>query len=285
MTSRLQQPPPVLVVDLFPELTSRLVSLLRGLTEEELGRPTACPGWSAKDVALHLLGDEIGNLSRRRDRFANTSLLVEGEDLSRWDDLVRYVNRFNDLWVQATRRMSTSLLCDLLETTGQQMFAYFQSLDPFALGKAVSWAGPDPAPVWLDIAREYTERWLHQQHIREATGRPGLPEPHLFSPVLDTFVRALPHTFRHVERPAGSHLKLVISGEAGGSWSLVRQDTRWVLARDVESEPASTVIMDQDVAWRLFTKGISKRDALAKAKFAGDRTLGLKVFDTVSIIV
>ncbi len=52
--------------------------------------------------------------------------------------------------------------------TGEQTNAYFQRVDPFAMGGPVSWAGPEPAPVWLDVAREFTERWHHQQHIRAA---------------------------------------------------------------------------------------------------------------------
>jgi uncharacterized protein (TIGR03083 family) len=275
---------PVLVVDLFPELRSRLLALLTELSDEEWARPTVCAGWSAKDIALHLLGDDIGNLSRRRDGFADASLLSEGEDLARWDDVVRYLNRINEIWVQAARRISPRLLCELLAVTGEAMDRYFRSLDPFALGEPVSWAGPDPAPVWLDIAREYTERWLHQQQIRDATARPGLTEPRLFSPVLDTFVRALPHTFRHIESPNGAHLKLVISGEAGGEWSLVRHDTRWALAREVTGNCDATVVMDQDVAWRLFTKGIPRGDALSRATIKGDHSLALNVIDAVSII-
>ncbi len=42
--------------------------------------------------------------------------------------------------------------------------------------------------------------------------------------------------------------------------------------------------MDQETAWRLFTKGISKDEALRTARLEGDRTLALKVLDAVSII-
>jgi hypothetical protein len=42
--------------------------------------------------------------------------------------------------------------------------------------------------------------------------------------------------------------------------------------------------MDADTAWRLFTKGISKEEAMARTTIAGDRLLGEKVLDTVSII-
>jgi uncharacterized protein (TIGR03083 family) len=192
----MKQPRPILVSHLFPEILEGLIGLLSGLTAEEWERPTVCAGWSVKDVALHLLGVEVGILSRKRDGFSNPSPAVSNSD-----DLVDLVNNLNAMWVQATRRISPRLLCDLLEHTGQQVCRYWGSLDPYALGGPVSWAGPGPAPVWLDLAREYTERWHHQQHIRDAVGKPGFKEPKFLAPVLDAFVRALPHTYREVDAP------------------------------------------------------------------------------------
>lgn len=37
----------------------------------------------------------------------------------------------------------------------------------------VSWASDGPVPLWFDMARELTERWVHQMQIREAVGRVG----------------------------------------------------------------------------------------------------------------
>lgn len=73
------------------------------------------------------------------------------------------VNRLNQEWVVAARRMSPRLLRELLALIGPQVESYFSSLDVEAIGSPVSWAGPDPAPVWFDIAREFTERRHHQQ--------------------------------------------------------------------------------------------------------------------------
>jgi len=78
--------------------------------------------------------------------------------------------------VKATARISPELLIDLLELTGEQFYDYMQTLDQMATGGVVSWAGPDPAPMWLDTAREYTERWIHQQQIRDAVNKPGLKD-------------------------------------------------------------------------------------------------------------
>jgi uncharacterized protein (TIGR03083 family) len=273
------QLPPIIVVHLFPEILEELLDLLSGLSAEEWDMPTACPSWSVKDVAQHLLGDDIGILSRKRDGYS-----PGGQQIESWEELVTLIDTLNEVWVQATRRISPRLLRDLLRYAGTQVHAYFQTLDPYAMGDPVSWAGPHSAPVWLDLAREYTERWLHQQHIREAVGRPGLRQPHLFAPVLDTFARALPHTYRDVYAPPSTLVVLTITGDSGGRWFLQRGDDHWKLCPDVPQKPQAEVIVDQDTAWRLFTKGLSQRAAQTRVTILGDQSLGLKVPDMVSII-
>ncbi len=273
---------PVLIVHLFPEERQRLLELLRTLADDEWDTPTVCPGWSVKDIALHLLADDIGRLSRGRDAFGPAAFVPKGErDFE--SELLDFINHQNEIWVEAAHRISPRLLCDLLRFMGDETQRYFESLDLFAMGEPVSWAGLDPAPVWLDIAREYTERWLHHQQIRDAVGRPGLNEPRLFAPVLDTFVRALPHTFRDVQAPTGTQVRFTVTGDAGGVWTLV-QEGRWMLYRGESADSRATVTMEADTAWRLFTKGISREVALARTEITGDRSLGLRVLDTVSII-
>src|SRR5690349_1510758 len=141
---------PILVTNLFEPILDRFLQLLRSLSEQEWSSTTPCPGWTVKDIALHLLGDEISQLSRGRDH-DTSSQLPPGPDL------VSRINQHNQLWVDATQRISSHLLCDLLDMTGHQVVYYFKSLDLMAMNGVVSWAGPDPAPIWLDVAREYTE--------------------------------------------------------------------------------------------------------------------------------
>lgn len=275
---------PVIIVDLFPPERQELLLLLSKLRDEEWRKPTVCPGWSVKDIVLHLLADDVGKLSRNRDVFDESTLMNNSPKLSSWNDLVAYINQRNELWVQATRRMSNRLVCTFLALTGEETYQYFSSLDLYALGEPVSWAGPNPAPVWLDIAREYTERWVHQQQIRDAVGKPGLKERKFFAPVLEAFVRALPHTFREIRATDGTLIHLVITGEAGDEWYLQREQERWILGKSSISPAGTTVVLDQENAWRLFTKGIGKDEAFERASFKGNEMLARKVFDTVSII-
>jgi uncharacterized protein (TIGR03083 family) len=274
----LQPPEPTIVVALFPEILTELIGLLSGLSPEEWKKPTVCPGWSVKDVALHLLGGEIGNLSRRRDDHAL------GASITGWEELVTFVNDWNQSWVQATQRISPRLLIDLFEFTGIQLCDYFRSLDPYALGGSVSWAGPGPAPVWLDLAREYTERWHHQQHIRDAVSQPGLDEPRYMAPVLSAFVWALPRALRSTRAAENTSVTLTITGGAGGQWSLLREGGEWKLYQGAPDQPDAQVVLDQDIAWRLFTRGLAPSVAREHASLSGDQALGSQVLEMVSII-
>lgn len=184
--------------------------------------------------------------------------------------------------MEVTRRISTRLLCELLEFTGDMLDEHFRSLDLDALGWPVSWAGPDPAPVWLDVAREYTERWLHQQQIRDAVSAPPLTEPRLFAPVLAAFVRALPHTYRDVDAPEGTLIRLTVTGPAGGTWFLLREAGAWRLGADADGEPHAAVMLDEDAAWRLWTRGLTPDTA--GAALSGDAGLAKPALGMVSII-
>jgi uncharacterized protein (TIGR03083 family) len=272
-------PAPVLTAGLFSELRALLLEMLRELRKEEWTRPTAAPLWSVKDVALHLLGGDVSNLSRRRDRFQPA-----GQKFESYAELVAFINEINRTWVEAARRMSPRVLCDLLELTGRQMVEYWGSLDPFASGEPVSWAGSGAAPVWMDVAREYTEQWHHQQQIRDATGRAPLYEPRLFSPVLATFVLALPRAYANIEAAEGSVVEVQIEGDAGGTRYLRRGAQLWELLAHAKGRVVTRISIPPDAAWRLFTKGMDARAARARAKVEGDARLAEAFFGTVAII-
>lgn len=276
--------PPVATVHLFPQERAALISFLEALPDDKWQLEDVYPQWSLKDVVSHLLADDLGRLARGRDGYA--AALFEFTTPETFEsDLLEWINRQNNAWVEATRRLSPQLLIDLLRWSGEQTQAYWQSLDLDAIGEPVSWAGPDPAPVWLDVAREFTERWLHQQHIREAAGAPLLYEHRLFRPVLDTFARAIPHTYRHVIAPDGTHIRLTLTGlEKATRYDLLRAEDRWQLAAGVSGRPDAHVTMPADTAWRLFTKSITPEDSIASTTLKGDPTLATKILDTIAII-
>jgi uncharacterized protein (TIGR03083 family) len=269
------------VVGLFPELDAQLISLLRGLSEEDWARP-AVGAWTVKDVAAHLLDTAIRRLAFDRDRLPPVPPdgPVEG-----YGDLVAFLNDLNHVWVRAMKRVSPRLLTDFLEKTGAELSEHLAGLDPSGPALfSVAWAGEETSESWFDVAREYTERWHHQQQIREAVGAPGLTGRRLMHPVLDAFLRGLPHAYRQVEAEEGTAVAVEIAGEAGGEWALVRDDGRWRLYEGAPEAPRARVSMSQDTAWRRMTKGITREQAAERSEVTGDRSLGEPVFGMLSVM-
>jgi uncharacterized protein (TIGR03083 family) len=276
--------PPIDTVHLFPGERASLIDLLRGLSLDDWNAITVCDGWNAHDVALHILGGDIGWLSGGRDRWHGSATAPPVPDLSDWDTLVSWIDQRNAVWVDATRRVSPALLIDLLTLTGTQMADWLPEIDLDAPGIPVDWAGSDPAPAWLHVAREYTERWVHQQHIRDAVGRPGLTEPEWLHPVLDTFAHALPHLLRDIDAPEGNTVTLRIAGPAGGSWSVRHEAGRWAFVAEPPLAPDTLVTMDEDTAWRGFTRGIDFDRIRAGTRVDGDAAIGDAILRMVTII-
>jgi uncharacterized protein (TIGR03083 family) len=276
----MQPPEPILVTPLFPETLEALIQLLRNLSPEAWSQLTVCAGWRVREVALHLLAVEISNVSRKRDGHS----VVPKNPIRSDQDLIEFINFLNESWMDAAQRISTPLLIDLIAFVGKQANDFFASVNPFEPGEPVSWAGPEPAPKWLDLAREYTERWHHQQHIRDAVGIPGLKEPRFFAPILDAFVRAMPYTYRDVAAPEGTCVTLNINGDSGGAWTIQKEGIGWKLYVGAKQPPDAIVTIDQEDAWRLFTKGIDPAQVRARTSLMGAETLGDVIFQMVSII-
>jgi hypothetical protein len=78
------------------------------------------------------------------------------------------------------------------------------------------------------------------------------------------------------------HLR--ISGEAGGDWSIRRERERWRLSVGAPDRPSAQVTLRQDIAWRLFTRGLAPADAEQSTTIDGDRQLGRQVLEMVSVI-
>jgi hypothetical protein len=238
------------------------------------------PLWRVRDVAAHLLDTILRKLSMVRD-----SCYVEAVSIRSPEDVITLVNRLNREGVTVYRRLSPKVLIGMMKEACEQSACFHESLDPFLPAAfAVSWAGEESSLNWFDTARELTERWHHQQQIRLATNRPGIMTPELYHPVLDCFVRGLPHVYRGVDTPLGTLLLLEISGECGGQWFLSKESAGWHFVKPTDREWASRVSIPQELAWRVFTKGIDRDSARSQIEVKGDRDLGEKVLQLTAIV-
>ncbi len=279
-TDSLKPVQPLLVADRFAGLGTALVDLLRSLRDDQWHLPTVCPGWSVKDVAAHLLDTACRRLSAGRDGHRPPP----GRSIAEYGDLVDFLNELNAQWVMAARRLSPRLLTDFMALVEPPLADLFLSLDPWAPGIPVSWAGESESQSWFDIARELTERWHHQQQIRLAAGAPPLDDPHWSAPILETFLRALPHRYRDVEAPRDASLVVRIEGRVPYTYTLRRAASGWDLLQGEAVNPAARVVLPEEPAWLLLTKGLAGEDARERASMEGDSKLAAPFFGVVAVM-
>ncbi|MEL6970453.1 MAG: maleylpyruvate isomerase N-terminal domain-containing protein [Bacteroidota bacterium] len=266
---------------LFKPLQSKLLHLLKSLTEEEWHLQTVAKHWKVKDVASHMLDTQLRVLSMQRDGYFGE----QAPAFKSYEELVSWLNQLNKDWVDATKRLSPPTLILLLESTGDLVTDYYTTLDPWAEAKfAVAWAGESTSYNWMHLAREYTEYWHHQQQIREAVGQAGIMSRAFFYPVMDTFFQALPHTFKKIFAEQGTVIKTKITSEAGGTWYLIKDADQWRLASATKTTPTASVTIPQALAWVLFSKSIRPAEIMDQVIMEGDQHLASQVLEMVAVM-
>ena len=272
---------PLDVRHLFKSLDEKLIVLLESLTVEDWEQQTVAIKWKVKDVVSHLLDSNLRTLSIQRDGYYGEKPV----GLHDFQELVNWLNRLNADWVKATRRLSPQVLIHLHKATGPNVSEYYASLDPWAEAVfPVDWAGETTSLNWMHLAREYSEKWHHQQQIRDATGKDGIMNKEFFYPAISTFMLALPFTFKKVEASKGTTIQVAISGEAGGEWHLIKTREAWELAASIDGDPTTSVSIPAEISWKLFSKSLRPAEALPEIKLSGDTQLGMQVLEMVSVM-
>jgi hypothetical protein len=277
----MQKPEPIDTVALLPQLDQLLFSILEGLSEEDWEKQTISPQWKVKDVAAHLLDGNLRTLSMLRDHYFGVKPDFNNSDA----DLLGFLNCLNADWVNASKRLSPKVILDLLKTSGKEYCDFLATLDLHDKAEfSVAWAGESESKNWFHIAREYTEKWHHQQQIRLTVGQEQvLLEEKWYLPYLDTSVRALPYHYRSVSGKENDLVKFTFLGKREKSWFL-NFDKGWELLVHSNLEPITEVKIKDDLAWKIFTKGIKSHDALQASEIIGDRRLGEKIFDMLAVM-
>lgn len=271
---------PIPTLHLFLPLDQKLIGLLKSLSPEDWKKPTLAKLWSVKDVAAHLLDGNLRVLSLSQNYLGDAPTEIHS-----YSQLVDYLNSLNADWVRAMKRVSPKTLIELLEVTQQPVIDYYHSLDVWAPARfAVSWAGEQESQNWFHIAREYTERWHHQQQIREAVGKEGIMEKEFFSPLIKTLMMGLPYTFRNTLAGKGSVILVKVNGPCDEEWKIKFQDQKWNFTTDSIGTPDTLIEMSADTAWKLFTKALPETVAIQTVKISGNHELGKPILKMVSVM-
>lgn len=268
------------IISLLYSLDNELIKLLNSLSPEEWNAPTIAKKWKVKDIASHLLDTTLRGLSVSRDNFFGE----KAEGIEDYQGLVAFLNKLNMDWTSATARLSPQLLISLLTYYGKEFIDHLSTLDPEAPAVfSVAWAGQETSPNWFHIAREYTERFLHQQQIRDAVGKQELMTREFFYPFIDIMIMALPYTYRNISAREGTTVSVIVTSEIGERWNIIKRSTSWEFIDSVV-QPDAMISMNPDTAWKLFSKGITPDTAKSQVQISGNEELAITTLKMVSVM-
>lgn len=282
MSSALREMEALDVAPLFGALNRELIRLLRSLPVTAWNLPTVAGRWRVRDIAAHLLDGDMRKLAAHRDAHLH---VPPGHAPQSYDGVVALINSLNATGVSYAERLSLRLLVDLLEITGNWVAEFIESLDPNAVALfPVAWAGETTSQNWMDMGREYTERWHHQMQIREATGAALLLGDDWYAPLLSFSIRALPRAYAAVSAGEGTCVNVEIVGRSW-SWCLVRERETWHLYEGTVVAPAANVRISAEHAWRVFYNAIDSAHVESFVHIEGDRRLGRPLLAARSVMV
>ncbi|WP_370648134.1 MULTISPECIES: hypothetical protein [Amycolatopsis] len=230
--------PPIDVLPLLVREEQALIGVLSDLRTPEWALP-ALGERTVHDLTADILGRKLRRLSRDRDGH-----FAEGSS-----------------WVSACRQLSPEVLFAMLVDSTTQLTELWKHRD---LDE------PAAAPLWLTVARDYAAQWVLQQQVREAAAAPLLDEPEFRTPVVDTFLRALPQMLRTVPARAGRQVACAVEG--AGRWTLRATSAGWTIDRGAATSrsPLASLVTDADAFWRLCSGTLPASDVGARVQVSGD---------------
>ncbi len=270
MTPVIPDEPAFDITGLLARERGGLMATLGRLSASDWERRTPCPGWRVHDLVSHIWSTDLHVMSRLRDGYPPPQPAPAVDHA----DLVDAVNDHNARWVAATRSLSPRVLVERLHETGPQVTTAFRMADLTAPGEPVTWAGDAVAPVWFCAARELTERFVHQQQLREAVFVHEFDDEDVLAAVVDTFVHAFPVALAGVRAEPGTSVGIEVTGPVSRRWTFIRSVDGWDREDDLLSRSSAALMRtDTEGFWRLLSGGLDRARQVARVELAGTPTL------------
>jgi uncharacterized protein (TIGR03083 family) len=257
-----------------------LLELLEGLSADDWERPTECPAWDVKGIALHILGDDLSLLTRQRDASTDSLTLFAADHPGL--TFRTLLDGFNEQWVTASQFLSTGLLLDLLWLVGDWSESFYREvgLETVSTEAVGLFAETQPSPYWQVIAREYVERFVHQSQIRRAVGAVEAGGD-LVASAATVVVHILAAWMIDYAPTVGSMIEIDF-GVPGCTWTWERATDRWIVHEGRTSGAAAGVCVSPAATVPILSRGLPPTEAAAALKISGDDALARAAIEIVA---
>lgn len=263
-------------IDCLDDTWAHLSSLAHDLDEREWHAPTECPGWDVAAHVAHVAGTEASLLGRPAPPQPAPGPHVRNQ-----------LGEMNEAWVQHWgRRPTGELVADLDEVTAARLAALRAMSDEDLERPGWSPIGEVPYATFMGV--RVMDCWVHEQDIRQATGRPWRFDGPAAPAAVDRLMSSLGFVIgKRVAPGEGCSVALVVTvgGRPPHEVAYTISGGRAVPAGP-GIEPAARVELPGEVWVRLATGRLAGEDALAAGLvgLGGDRSIGERLVTNLAHI-
>lgn len=214
-----------------------LIDLVVDRDEQDLSRPSRCPGWSAADVLLHLAQTNEMAVASVADRL--------GEYVTSVTDLIPSAGGIDD-WagalVDAERGTAVAARDRYLQSAAAQEAA-FRACDP---DHRVQWVAGEMAARTLATTR-LTETWIHTVDAAAAFDLEPAPTDRLWH-VARLVWRTMPYALTRGGVTPSGDIALDLDGPTGDRWTFGDVDAATTVVRGRAAELCTVASQRGDAA-------------------------------------
>lgn len=274
---------PIETLHLFEDLNQELIYFLAELSHEEWLLPSPVAGRTIKDIASHLIDGSLRRISMQRDHFQDLTDPAPAHH----HELIHWVQEKNAQWIGSFRRLSSRIIVEMLKKYEQEVFELYSRLKPEDPALfPVSWAGHAVSPNWLDIARDYTEKWHHQMQMRMAAQKPLLMSERYLTPLYQTLLLGLPFHLDQQGFELRDHLlQIEITGKIRLRNRLIDSGQGWAFTDDTLQSPATIIRIPASIGWKYFTNTFKDKHNFVKdVEIQGNEQLATTVLKLSAVL-
>ena len=204
--------------DIFDALESqqdRLDRILQGLDEDQWNAPSACPGWTVRDVVLHLAQTEEGVAATLEGSLPPFPVT---EGATTIDEVV-------ENWVSSQRGAASGEVHDRWNAARRKALEGLKSADP---EQPVAWAAAPLKPRTLATTR-LSEHWIHTLDITDPLGIDD-PDGDDLKNIAWLAFKTLGYAYSREGRGEPPTVRLELDAPDGEKWVFGAEDAEVVIA-------------------------------------------------------
>lgn len=256
------------------EVWASIGALLDDLSDDEWARSSPLPGWDVKDNVAHMIGTEQMLLGQ-------PSPDVE-IDRSDYPHVHNDIGAFNEVWVEHLRPSPpASIRYQFQQSTTDRL----AMLEKMSQGE---WDADSFTPAGRSTYGRFMQIrvfdcWLHEQDIRDATGRPGHSTGLGVEVTLDEMETAMGFV---VGKKAGIESGQSVRFDLTDGGAVVRSvavdvGDRARVVEELDGEPTATITLPVGVMTRLCAGRVDLADVRSEVTLGGDTDRAQRVLENL----